>query len=166
VYIHKPYAKTANARYKVHGVRGQNSEVLVSVNQAKNVNNWYRLGVFTFDANVPNSGRVFLNDVTGTDDETLTFDAVRWRRVVTVRPTPTTNVVSSTGTITRDGVLYADGFDCPVGNRTNSGIEPVLWCGPLVGKMHPPIRNRIYGVALWGVTPPFTRGRLELGARP
>ncbi len=121
VYIHKPYAKTANARYKVHGVRGQNSEVLVSVNQAKNVNNWYRLGVFTFDANVPNSGRVFLNDVTGTDDETLTFDAVRWRRVVTVRPTPTTNVVSSTGTITRDGVLYADGFDCPVGNRTNSG---------------------------------------------
>ncbi|MFZ4827834.1 MAG: peptidoglycan DD-metalloendopeptidase family protein [Phototrophicaceae bacterium] len=121
VYIHKPYSKTGNARYKVHGVRGQNSEVLVAVNQAQNVNNWYRLGVFDFDANLPNSGRVFLNDVTGTEEETLTFDAVRWRRVVAVRPVPTTNIVSSSGTITVNGVIYADGFDSPVGNRVNSG---------------------------------------------
>jgi murein DD-endopeptidase MepM/ murein hydrolase activator NlpD len=121
VYIHKPFSTTRNARFKVHGVRGQNSEVVVSVNQNANTNDWYRLGVFDFDKNLPNSGRVFLNDLTGESNRYVTFDAVRYRRVVDVDPDPEVPNASNNGMIVRDGVVYCDGFDSPVGNNVNSG---------------------------------------------
>lgn len=121
VYIHKQFSTTRNARYKVHGVKGQSSEVIVQVDQFNNANDWYRLGVFNFDKNLPNSGRVFLNDVTGEEGRYLTFDAIRWRRVVEVTPTPTLPPATQDGTIVKDGVVYCDGFDSPVGNRRNSG---------------------------------------------
>lgn len=121
VYIHKPFATTRNARYKVHGISGQDNEVLVSIDQANNTGDWLRLGVFNFDKNQLNAGRVFLNDVTGETDKYVTFDAVRWRRVVTVEPEPDIPVATSNGMIEKNGVIYADGFDSPVGNRYNSG---------------------------------------------
>lgn len=133
VYVHKPFSTTRNARFKIHGVRGENSEVLVSVNQSENTENWYRLGSFDFDENLPNSGRVFLNDLTGEDGRYITFDAVRWRRVVTVDPDPDVPPATENGTIVRDGVNYCDGFDSPVGNNNNSGeragdrLWPVGW---------------------------------------
>jgi murein DD-endopeptidase MepM/ murein hydrolase activator NlpD len=133
VYIHKPFSTTRNARYKVHGVRGQDSEVIVSVDQAQNANDWYRLGVFDFDKNLPNSGRVFLNDVTGENGKYVTFDAIRYRRVVEVEPEPDLPVATDNGMIVKNGVVYCDGFDSPVGNRGNSGdrsgsrIWPVGW---------------------------------------
>jgi hypothetical protein len=134
VFVHKPFSTTRNARYKIHGVRGQNNEVTVSVNQNQNVNDWYRLGVFDFDKDLPNSGRVFLNDLTGEDGRNITFDAVRYRRVVMVDPTPEDPPGATTdGTIVKNGVTYCDGFDSPVGNQRNSGdrtgsrIWPVGW---------------------------------------
>lgn len=133
VYVHKPFSTTRNARYKVHGVSGQSSEVLVSVDQAASTGDWLRLGVFNFDKNLPNAGRVFLNDVTGEDDKYVTFDAIRWRRVVTVEPDPDIPAATGDGMIVKNGVIYCDGFDSPVGNRYNSGdrtgdrVWPVGW---------------------------------------
>lgn len=121
VYIHKPFSTTSNARYKIHGVKGQDSEVIVSVNQSRNANDWYRLGVFDFDKNLPNTGRVFLNDATGEDGRYITFDAIRWRRVVSVEPPDDIPGATEDGTIVIDGVIYCDGYDSPVGNRRNSG---------------------------------------------
>lgn len=121
VYIHKPFSTTRNARYKIHGVRNQDSEVIVSVNQAANTNDWFRLGVFDFDKDRPNSGRVFLSDLTGESGAYITFDAIRWRRVVSVEPPEELPGATTDGTIVVDGVTYCDGFDSPVGNRRNSG---------------------------------------------
>jgi murein DD-endopeptidase MepM/ murein hydrolase activator NlpD len=121
VYIHKPFSTTRNARYKIHGVKGQDSEVLVTVNQSRNTNDWYRLGVFDFDKNLPNTGRVFLNDATGEEGRYITFDAIRWRRVVAVEPPSDIPNATENGMIVRNGVIYCDGYDSPVGNRRNSG---------------------------------------------
>ncbi|MFZ4814041.1 MAG: peptidoglycan DD-metalloendopeptidase family protein [Phototrophicaceae bacterium] len=121
VYIHKPFSTTGNARYKIHGVQGQAAEVTVSVSQSQSAGDWVRLGVFNFDKNLPNSGRVFLNDLTGEEGKYLTFDAVRWRRVAQVEPQPTTPPATTNGTIVVNGVTYCDGFDPPVGNKRNSG---------------------------------------------
>ncbi|MEM6284662.1 MAG: peptidoglycan DD-metalloendopeptidase family protein [Chloroflexota bacterium] len=121
VYIHKPFSTTGNARYKIHGVRGEAQEVLVPVNQRAAVNGWFRLGVFDFDSNLPNSGRVFLNDATGEEGRFITFDAIRWQREVTVNPNPNVPGATSNGVIVVNGVVYCDGFDMPVGNRRNSG---------------------------------------------
>ncbi len=129
VYIHQPHATAANARYKIHGVKGQpGSEAIVAINQSQIGNQWYPLGVFDLDKALPNVGRVFLNDVTGETGEQVTFDAVRWRRVVKVNPTTPPPVRD--GELIIDGVYYADGFDAPIGTaveRSGTAVWPATW---------------------------------------
>jgi murein DD-endopeptidase MepM/ murein hydrolase activator NlpD len=133
VYIHKPFSTTNNARYRVYGVRGEDEEVLVSVNQSNNTDGWHRLGVFDFDSNLPNAGRVFLNNATGEQSRYITFDAIRWRRAVTLDLDGDVPNATENGMIIKDGVVYCDGFDSPVGNQRNSGdrtekrVWPVGW---------------------------------------
>src|SRR5215207_7463837 len=99
-FVPARHATTRNARFKLHGIKGAPSELLVTIDQNANRNLWVRLGVFEIDRTVANAGVVFLNDLTGEADRQIAFDAIRWRRVV-----PPGSTVAG----------LADGFDAPVG---------------------------------------------------
>jgi len=114
-FVPARHSTTKNARYKIHGVRGTTSEVIVSVDQSKQRNTWVKLGIFDFDKNAINAGVVFLNDLTGESDLEIAFDAVRWRRIAP----PGSNAG-----------IYSDGFDPPIGTtaeRRSSQVWPGRW---------------------------------------
>jgi murein DD-endopeptidase MepM/ murein hydrolase activator NlpD len=118
-FVPARHATTQNARFKIHGVRGSSTEILVTVDQSVHDNQWVSLGVFDFDKNAMNAGTVFLNDLTGETDKEIAFDAIRWRKVIQV---------SGDGTPTPPG--YADGYDSPVGTSTerrSAKVWPGQW---------------------------------------
>ena len=121
-FIPSRNASTARARYKIHGVEGLNSEVVVDVNQFRYRNQWVTLGVFALDRKTKDAGVVFLNDATGEDNRRIAFDAIRWRRVHSLPFVPRDDL-SDSGQL--GGVFTADGFDSPVGKnltiRPNNG---------------------------------------------
>jgi murein DD-endopeptidase MepM/ murein hydrolase activator NlpD len=103
VFIPARHTTTRKARYKIHGIRGTNTEVVVDLNQFIHRNEWVPLGVFDLVKNQQNAGKVFLNDVTGEDGQEIAFDALRYRQIVKLTiPDP-------------PNVPVADGFDAPVG---------------------------------------------------
>lgn len=124
-------ATTSRARFKIHGIRGTSTEVVVDINQSRERNRWVALGIFDLVKGAPNAGRVFLNDVTGEADALIAFDAVRFRRIITTMPdnggsggieTPVPPIV--------DGVHIADGFDSPIGTpeeRSGATTWPKGW---------------------------------------
>jgi murein DD-endopeptidase MepM/ murein hydrolase activator NlpD len=117
-FIPNRRATTTRARYKVHGIVGTSTEVVIDINQNRNRNAWVPLGVFDLDKTQPNAGRVFLNDVTGEKDAWIAFDAVRFRRIVTSDPGNSTS-----------GYL-ADGYDAPMGTsaqRSGTRVWPSGW---------------------------------------
>ena len=124
-------ATTAKARFKIHGIKGTSTEVVVDINQGRNRNTWVPLGIFELDKSQPNAGRVFLNDVTGESGKWIAFDAVRFRRIVITEPDD--NGDTGTGGSRPDvinGVNVADGFDAPVGTaneRRGSRVWPQGW---------------------------------------
>ena len=129
VFIPNRKATTAGARYKIHGIVGTTTEVIVDINQNKNRNRWVSLGVFDLDRGMENAGRVFLNDVTGEADKLIAFDAVRFRRIVSTpvgyKPAPE----PPRPTII-DGIYVADGYDSPVGTseqRRSATVWPPGW---------------------------------------
>lgn len=117
VFIPTRHSTTTKARYKIHAVRGTNTEVIVDLNQSIYRNQWVPLGVFDLVKGAPNAGKVFLNDVTGEPDEEIAFDAVRLRQIVVLSDDTPTN---TGGTIPEviDGVYVADGFDSCVGTAS------------------------------------------------
>jgi murein DD-endopeptidase MepM/ murein hydrolase activator NlpD len=131
VFIPARHATTQKARYKVHGIKGTTTEVVIDINQSVNRNLWVALGIFDLEKTQPNAGKVFLNDVTGESGMEIAFDAVRFRRIVTSAPTGTTSGSTTTttppdsgsgGSTTStprpsvvNGVPVADGYDSPVG---------------------------------------------------
>lgn len=133
VFVPARHATTQRARYKIHGVKGTDTEVVVDINQWRNRNQWVPLGVFDLVKGAPNAGKVFLNDVTGEGDKEIAFDAVRFRRVVTTRPEqPGGGSGSNNGDIPEiiDGIYVADGFDSPVGTaaeRRGGAVWPSGW---------------------------------------
>lgn len=139
-FIPNRKATTVRARYKIHGIVGTDTEVVVDINQNRNRNTWVPLGIFDLDKTQPNAGRVFLNDVTGNGNEIIAFDAVRFRRIVTVEPgeNPTPDPDNPTEPPTSggdrpdvvNGVYVADGYDSPVGSaqeRRGSRVWPSGW---------------------------------------
>ncbi len=125
VFIPNRKATTMRARYKVHGIVGTTTEVVIDINQNKNRNQWVALGVFDLDRNMENAGRVFLNDVTGEPDKEIAFDAVRFRRIVST-PAGYTPAPDPSRPTNINGVHVADGYDSPVGTtEQRSGTE--LW---------------------------------------
>lgn len=112
------HATTRAARYKVHGVRGSSTQLIVSIDQSRFSNQWISLGVFDFDKSAVNAGAVFANDLTFESGLQIAFDAMRWRRITdsTNPPPPGTNV--------------ADGYDSPVGTeveRRSGQVWPGRW---------------------------------------
>jgi murein DD-endopeptidase MepM/ murein hydrolase activator NlpD len=125
VFVPQRHATTRKARYKIHGIKGTTTEVIVEINQANHKNEWVSLGVFDLVRETPNAGKVFLNDVTGEADKEIAFDAVRFRQIVplTTPPTPTPQPQPT--------VPIADGYDSPVGlstaDLTGARLWPVGW---------------------------------------
>src|SRR5690606_29948682 len=105
---------------KIHGIKGTATEVVIDINQGANRNTWVTLGIFDLVKEQQNAGKVFLNDVTGESGKEIAFDAIRFRRIVTL---PSTGNGSTGGTVgggtgtgtTRpsvvNGVPVADGYD-------------------------------------------------------
>ena len=133
VFIPARHATTTRARYKVHGIKGTTTEVVIDLDQSRNRNLWVPLGIFDLVKGAPNAGRVFLNDVTGESDREIAFDAVRFRQVITIPPTGGgSGTPPSTGTRPTiiDGVFVSDGYDSPVGTteqRRGSQVWPQGW---------------------------------------
>ena len=132
VFIPNRKATTTRARYKVHGIVGTSTEVVIDINQNRNRNAWVSLGVFDLDRKMENAGRVFLNDVTGESDKEIAFDAVRFRRIVNTpagyTPAPEPPRVPRPTIV--DGVNVADGYDAPVGTseqRAGEEMWPPGW---------------------------------------
>ena len=142
-FVPARHATTSRARFKVHGIRGTSTEVVIDINQGANRNLWVPLGIFDLDKNQPNAGKVFLNDVTGESDKEIAFDAVRFRRIVTTNPDPDpTDPEDPSGGSSQpdptegdrpsiiDGVPVADGYDSPIGTaeqRAGDRIWPQGW---------------------------------------
>lgn len=138
-FIPNREATTVRARYKVHGIVGTDTEVVIDINQNRNRNMWVALGIFDLEKNQANAGRVFLNDVTGDGKEMIAFDAIRFRRIVTVQPgdnpnpnpdEPTQPPSGGDRPDVIDGVYVADGYDSPVGTaaeRRGSRVWPKDW---------------------------------------
>jgi murein DD-endopeptidase MepM/ murein hydrolase activator NlpD len=119
-FVPARHATTRSARFKIHGVRGSTTELLVSVNQEIHFNQWVTLGVFDIDTTKPKAGHVFVNDLTGETGREIAFDAMRWRRVLSVGQQPPTGVPAG----------FADGYDSPVGTdveRRSSKVWPGQW---------------------------------------
>ncbi|MEL6308642.1 MAG: peptidoglycan DD-metalloendopeptidase family protein [Chloroflexota bacterium] len=148
-FVPARHATTTRARYKVHGIKGTSTEVVIDINQANNRNRWVSLGIFDIDTNQAKAGRVFMNDVTGESGKVIAFDAVRFRRIVTVQPdtgdnggttgggTGGTDSGTDGGTsggtdrpTVVDGAPVADGYDSPVGTATErrgTRLWPAGW---------------------------------------
>lgn len=138
-FIPNQKATTTRARYKVHGIVGTNTEVIVDINQNRNRNVWVPLGIFDLDKNQVNAGRVFLNDVTGENNKKIAFDAIRFRRIVTVKPgdnptpgvnEPTQPPIGGDRPDVVNGVYVADGYDAPIGTeaeRRGNRVWPQGW---------------------------------------
>jgi murein DD-endopeptidase MepM/ murein hydrolase activator NlpD len=132
VFVPARHSTTRKARYKIHGIKGTSTEVIVDVDQSRNRNIWVPLGIFELVKGAPNAGKVFLNDVTGETGQEIAFDAVRFRRVVTVNPTPGggTPTPGTPRPSEVNGVPVADGYDSPIGTlqqRRGTQVWPGGW---------------------------------------
>jgi murein DD-endopeptidase MepM/ murein hydrolase activator NlpD len=125
VFVPMRHATSKHARYKIHGIRGTNTEVVVDLNQSIYRNAWVPLGTFDLVKGAPNAGKVFLNDVTGEPDKEIAFDAVRWRQVIVLPEEPTTPDDGGVPDVV-DGVHVADGYDSPVGTADQRRADR-LW---------------------------------------
>jgi len=83
VFVPNLRATTGRARYKLHGVRDEKTEVILSVPQALYNNEWAMLGTFYLDTTLREVGVIYLNDWTFEPKLEIAFDAIRWRPVIT-----------------------------------------------------------------------------------
>lgn len=132
VFVPSRHATTRKARYKIHGIRGTNTEVIVDLNQSIYNDEWVSLGIFDLVKGQPNAGKVFLNDVTGESGREIAFDAIRLKHVVEIdngTTNPPDNNQPDPPEIV-NGVYVADGYDSPVGTETErngSQLWPSGW---------------------------------------
>ena len=115
VFVPARHATTKNARFKLHGVKGTGTELLITVDQSQYRNQWVTLGVFDLDKTTANAGTIFLNDLTGEIGKEIAFDAIRWRRVIQLD-----------GDTIPEG--FADGYDQPMGTEAERRGKAV-WGG-------------------------------------
>ncbi|NJL95552.1 MAG: M23 family metallopeptidase [Anaerolineae bacterium] len=117
-YIPGVNATTRKARYHIHGVVGQDSTMVIELNQLSYSDVWARVGIFELDGGHPYSGMVSLNNLTVGEDTAnakVAFGPFRWRKLVRQAGIP-------------EG--YADGFDSPVGTeeeRRSDQMWPGAW---------------------------------------
>jgi hypothetical protein len=94
-YIPNQHATTGNARYKLHGVKGQSGEVIISLPQYYYNNEWAVLGTFQIDVAVQEAGVIYLNDWTFEPGKEIAFDALSYWPIAPIG-TPSTNSPGST----------------------------------------------------------------------
>ncbi|MBE7512543.1 MAG: hypothetical protein HS103_06990 [Anaerolineales bacterium] len=92
-------ATSGKMRYKLHGVRGEPSEIILTVPQALYNNEWATLGTFYIEAGGQQPGVIYLNDWTFEPGLAFALDAIRWRPVITETRL---EVVSNVGFTTRE----------------------------------------------------------------
>ena len=130
-FVPTRHATTNRARFKIHGIKGTDTEVIVEIDQGRHRNQWVSLGIFDLVKGAPNAGKVFLNDVTGESGKEIAFDAIRWRRIVTTSPTtPLPDTGTSPPVTVVNGVYVADGYDAPIGTdeeRRGTRVWPKGW---------------------------------------
>ena len=130
VFVPARHASSKKARYKIHGIKGTTTEVIVDINQSIHSNEWVSLGVFDLVKGAPNAGKVFLNDVTGESGREIAFDAVRLRQIVQLEEEPKEDPPSGAIPEIINGVYVADGYDSPVGSvaeRKDDRLWPPGW---------------------------------------
>jgi hypothetical protein len=98
-FIPNLHATVGNARYKLHGVRGEPSEIIISLPQAQFNNEWVLLGTFYIDTQKAQPGVVYLNDWTFEPGREIAFDALRWRPILEPNQL---QVISNVGHTTRE----------------------------------------------------------------
>ncbi len=117
-FVPARHGTTRNARFKINGVKGASSEIVVNVDQSRYSNQWVVLGVYDLEKGTAGAGTVFLNDLTGESNLEIAFDALRWTQIINIPPAPPT-----TGN-------QADGFDVPIGTdaeRRSTTVWPGQW---------------------------------------
>ncbi len=85
-FVPNQHATTGKARYKLHGVKDQPGEVILTLPQAYYNNEWATIGMFQIDAAAEQPGVIYLNDWTFEPGLELAFDAIRWRPVAGTTP--------------------------------------------------------------------------------
>ncbi|MBN1964749.1 MAG: M23 family metallopeptidase, partial [Anaerolineae bacterium] len=113
VFVPGTHATTRRARYHVRGIVGQDSTVLVELDQSKHFDVFVPLGVFDLDGARPDSGAVNLTNLTGESERAVAFSPIRWTLLEEQTPGGT-----------------ADGYDAPVGTaaeRAARGLWPGRW---------------------------------------
>jgi murein DD-endopeptidase MepM/ murein hydrolase activator NlpD len=106
-------ATTERARYKLHNASGSQGEQTIEISQKRFSDVWVPFGVYMLNADDPQAGVVFLNDLTGEAEGSIAFDALRYRLL---------GPASST--------FVADGFDAPIGSlqdRASARVWPGNW---------------------------------------
>jgi murein DD-endopeptidase MepM/ murein hydrolase activator NlpD len=127
-FVPARHATTSRARYKIHGIKGTSTEVIIDINQSANRNIWVSLGIFDLDKNQLNAGKVFMNDVTGELGKEIAFDAIRFRRIITSPPSGgSTGGTTSPRPSVVNGVPVADGYDSPVANPKEQLRSERVW---------------------------------------
>jgi murein DD-endopeptidase MepM/ murein hydrolase activator NlpD len=114
VFVPGTHATTHRARYHIRGVVGQDTTVVVELDQNRYYDRYVPLGVFELDASRPDSGAVNLTNLTGETGREIAFSPIRWMGV------------SGEGSQTR----LADGYDAPVGTvqeRAGDALWPANW---------------------------------------
>ncbi len=87
-YVPNQHATTGDARYKIHGIKDQPDEYLVSAAQSTVSNGWMTLGTFQIDPTRPQPGAVYLGDWTFELNREIAFDAIRWTPVTSMPTAP------------------------------------------------------------------------------
>ena len=92
-FMPSQHATTGNARYKIHGVKENPNEWLVSAAQSAGVaNDWLTIGTFQIDATQPQPGVIFLNDWTFEMGREIVWDAIRWTPLTIIPSKATASV--------------------------------------------------------------------------
>lgn len=112
-WIPSTHATAKHVRYHIRGVVGQDSTVVVELDQSRYFDEFVRLGVFELDGDRPDAGAVSLTNLTGESQQEIAFGPLRWTYLGEVA-----------------SVRLADGYDAPVGTveeRASGELWPGHW---------------------------------------
>jgi murein DD-endopeptidase MepM/ murein hydrolase activator NlpD len=112
VWVPGTHATTRRARYHIRGVVGQDSTVVVELDQNRYYDRFVPLGIFELHGSRPDTGAVNLTNLTGETGREVAFSPLRWRLVE--GDAPVANV--------------ADGYDAPVGTVDERAAD-TIWPG-------------------------------------
>ncbi len=87
-FVPSQHATTGKARYKLHGLKGQAGETILTLPQADYNDEWAPLGMYEIDVTEEQAGVIFLNDWTFEPGLEIAFDAIRWRPVLGIEAAP------------------------------------------------------------------------------